>query len=253
MDDSAPRAPYASLAMYPFESTIAAWDTLWRAVHREAPWTPPTLSWTGDVQADWRSTACVVSQACGWPIATQLGAFVEVIGAFSFTIAEARGHEYHSILIARDPHVLERVGDADLIAAVNSADSLSGCVSLLASIGRAAWPGLTRWTGSHAESVRAVSDGTADVASIDSLSLRFITREQPALIEGLHRVGAGPWVPSPAIVVRQGTSTARRRELVRGLRAAASDPALGAALQIDGFVELDTRAYEAVSRLVPAG
>jgi ABC-type phosphate/phosphonate transport system substrate-binding protein len=239
--------------MYPFESTIEAWDALWRVVHRHAPWTPPTLAWTGDVHADWRSPACVVSQACGWPIATQLGDLVEVIGAFSFTIAEARGHEYHSTLIARDPHVLDRVGQPDLIAAVNSADSLSGCVSLLVSIGRPTWPGVTRWTGAHAESVRAVSDGMADVASIDSLSLRFIAREHPELVEDLHLVGVGPWVPSPAIVVRRGTSAAQRRELVQGLRAAATDPSVGAALQIDGFVELDARAYEALSLLAPAG
>ena len=58
--------------MYPFEPVRPAWETLWTAVHRSAPWTPATLRWSDDVHDTWTDANCVVAQACGWPVAALL-------------------------------------------------------------------------------------------------------------------------------------------------------------------------------------
>jgi hypothetical protein len=244
--------PYASLGMYPFPSIVAAWQQLWAVVHDHARWTPADLSWTGDVQADWRTPACVVSQACGWPVAAQLPGVVDVVGAFSLAIPGARGHLYRSVLLAREPDAADRFGHPELVAAANSEDSLSGWISLLAAVGLPQWPGPVRWTGAHRHSLEALTRGEADLACIDALTLEHLSATDPALVQGLHPVGHGPWIPSPAIVVRPGTPDGHRRQLADGLRAAAAEPSIGGPLRFDGFVDLDHHAYQPTLHLVPA-
>ncbi len=241
---------YASLGMYPFDSIVTAWEQLWAVVHGRAPWTPAHLSWTNDVHRDWREPLCVVSHACGWPVAAQLVGQVEVVGAFSLTIPGSRGHEYRSVLIGRDPDVLGRLGEPDLVVAANSQDSLSGWVSLLAGTGLASWPGPIVWTGAHIHSLKALAVGEADLACIDGLSLVHLTNTRPELLAGLHEVGLGPWIPSPAIVVRPDRSQADRQQLAEGFRLAVSDQAIGGPLHFDGFVSLDNAAYEPTLHLI---
>ena len=104
----------------------------------------------------------------------------------------------------------------DTTVAANSDDSLSGWVSLQAAtvgVGRP-WPGRIHWTGAHIESVRAVRAADADLASIDELTWAHLRRLEPGLVDRLHVVGRGPWIPSPAIV----TSTGRVDELRHGVR-----------------------------------
>ncbi len=137
--------------MYPFEPIRAAWDTLWAAVHRSAPWTPATLRWTDDVHATWADPNCVVGQACGWPVAALLRDTVDVVGAFTLTVPGARGHRYRSVLVGRDGRSLVELAAAGAVAVANSADSLSGWISFLAAVDAsgagAEWPGEVIWSG----------------------------------------------------------------------------------------------------------
>ena len=195
--------------MYPFGPLRPAWDTLWTVVHESAPWTPAPLRWTDDVHATWADPNCVVGQACGWPVAALLRDTVEVVGAFTLTVPDARGHRYRSILVGRDARTLPELAAAGAIAVANSADSLSGWISLLAaakSAGAGArWPGEVIWSGAHIDSVRCLQAGRADVACIDALSLQFIEHLYPELVSGLHKIGNGPLVPSPPVIVPSST------------------------------------------------
>ena len=143
------------------------------------------------------------------------------------------------------------------IAAVNAPDSLSGWVSLLAAaVGPGgAWSGPVQWTGGHVESLRALRDGRADVASIDALSLAFVRRDDPALVAGLHEIDRGPWVPSLPVVVRAGAPARRVDELRRAIVGAFGEPELAGVrddLLLDGFVPLEDRDYEPLLDLAPA-
>ena len=83
---------------------------------------------------------------------------VEVVGAFTLTVPEARGHRYRSVLVGRDGRSLAELAEAGAVAVANSADSLSGWISFLAAAstrrraGR--WPGEVIWSGAHIESLR---------------------------------------------------------------------------------------------------
>jgi ABC-type phosphate/phosphonate transport system substrate-binding protein len=243
--------------MYPFESVRPAWETLWAAVHRSAPWTPATLRWSDDVHETWTDANCVVAQACGWPVAALLRDTVDVVGAFTLTIPEARGHRYRSVLVGRDRRTLLELADADAVVVANCADSLSGWISFLAAVADAGagdeWPGDVIWSGAHVESLLHLKDGRADVACIDALSLALIKRLDPGLVSGLHELGNGPLVPSPPVIVPSATPRALVDSLRDAFTWAVSDPAVGGALAelcIDGFVSLDHTEYATTLQLV---
>jgi ABC-type phosphate/phosphonate transport system substrate-binding protein len=240
---------FASFGMYPFERLRPAWEQLWSAVHARAPWTPAALTWDGTVHDHWADPACVVSHVCGWPLAMRLRDAVAVVGAFTLALPEAEGHRYRSVIVASRSGELAAFVTTAASVAANSDDSLSGWISLQAAtvgVGRS-WPGRIHWTGAHIESVRAVRAGEADLASIDELTWAHLRRLEPGLVDGLHVVGRGPLIPSPAIV----TSTAHVDELRRAFAGAMEDPATRSArtvLLLAGFVPLDHSEYEAVLR-----
>ena len=239
----------ATLAMYPLAPLRPAWDRLWSAVHDRTSWTPPTLTWTDDVQATWRDADCVVTHACGWPVAASLPGIVDVVGAFALAIPDAEGHRYRTVLMSgRDVPLAELTSGT---AAVNGDDSLSGWISLRsAAVEGRDWPGPVLWTGAHVASLAALQRGDADVASIDPLTLHHVRRHAPALVEGLHVVGAGPLVPSPPIVVPRGTSPQRIDALRAAFHAALDDGQHADDLAITAFVDLDAAEYEPVLGLV---
>jgi ABC-type phosphate/phosphonate transport system substrate-binding protein len=237
--------PFASFGMYPFEPLRPAWDQLWNAVHTQAPWTPAELTWDGTVQEHWADPDCVVAHACGWPLATTLHGTFAVIGAFTLALPGAVGHRYRSVFVAARHDPLAAFVTSETTLAANSDDSLSGWVSLqAATVGSGQpWPGPLRWTGAHVDSVRAVHDGAADLASIDELTWAHVCRLYPALVAGLHVVGRGPLIPSPAVV----TSTGRVDELRWAFAGVMADPATRSAraeLLLAGFVALDNAEYE---------
>jgi ABC-type phosphate/phosphonate transport system substrate-binding protein len=241
---------FASFGMYPFEPLRPAWDELWSAVHSQAPWTPSQLTWDGTVQEHWADPACVVSHACGCPVATTLRSAFTVVGAFTLALPEADGHRYRSVIVASRPGPLASFVTPGTTLAANSDDSLSGWVSLQAvTVGLDGhWPGPTRWTGAHVESVRAVRTGEADLACIDELTWAHLRRLEPELVDGLRVIGRGPWIPSPAVVTRGD----RIDELRQAFTAAMEDPATRApraALLLAGFVPLDNTEYAILGEL----
>jgi ABC-type phosphate/phosphonate transport system substrate-binding protein len=241
--------PHVELGMYPFASVAWAWDEIWTAVHARVPWTPASLTRSGDVHARWYDNDCVVTQVCGWPFAALHRNDMHVVGAFSLDLPDAEpGGYYRSVLLSSHDRSLSELVGPHVHAVANSADSLSGWHSLrAATVGPGqAWPGTVTFTSAQHDSILALAKGEADLASIDSWSLAFIAAEEPDLVAGLHRVGRGPRIPTPALTARKSIGD----RMVDELRDAFDD-ALGApetataraALHIDGFARLGLDDY----------
>lgn len=245
----------ANLGMYPFADVRWAFDRFWEAVTERLDWVPERLDWSVDLHDSWLHDDLVVGHTCGWPLVTRLRGQVRVIGAFAHATPEAEGHAYRSVLVARWPG-----SPADLAgqrAAVNGFDSLSGWVSLVAAVHGpgGAWAGDVVVTGSHVESLRAVADGRADIASIDGVTWWHARRAMPDVVSGLAEVGVGPLVPSLPLVTSRLTSDARLRELSVAIVDAVLDPLVepaARAMCVVGFEPLDLDHYLPLLDLAPA-
>lgn len=242
--------------MYPFASVTWAWDEIWAAVHMRAPWTPATLTWSGDVHARWRDPDCVITQVCGGPFAVAHHSDLHLVGSLALDLPEADGTRYRSVLMTPHDRSLDQLVGEDTHVVANSDDSLSGWISLLAAtVGLGDdWPGRVTFTGTHHASLSALARGEADLASIDSWSLALIGTEQPELVAGLKRVGLGPWVPTPAITARRSLAVEQADRLRSAFHEALADPATEparAALRITRFADAELDDYLAIPTLGP--
>ena len=249
----------AEFGMYPFPSVAWAWEELWSAVASRVPWAPERLTPAADVHAGWRDEACTVTQICGGPLMAEHRDDWTVIGAFSLDAEHASGPaHYRSVLLSPHDRSIEELTATTTQAIANSVDSLSGWTSLIAAtVGPGGtWPGTVTFTGSHLGSLQALAAGRADLASIDGWSLAIVADEQPELVDGLHLVGLGPRVPTPAVAARPVLGDRRLAELRDAFDDAVADPELGeaaAALHVTGFARLTIDDYLPILPLQGAG
>lgn len=248
--------PHAELGMYPFESVLWAWDEIWAGIHARAPWTPAVLTRSGDVHARWYDPECVVTQVCGGPFAALHRTDMELVGAFAVDVPHAGAGFYRSVLLSPHDVALTELIGPDRHVVANSADSLSGWLSLLATTvgpGRQ-WPGPVTFTSSHHDSIRSLAKREADLASIDAWSLALIRSDEPDLVRGLHEIGLGPPIPTPPITARRSLDPHLVEELRVALRDTIADPGTRAArdaLRIIAVVDHPIEEYLATLALGP--
>jgi phosphonate transport system substrate-binding protein len=104
----------------------------------------------------------------------------------------------------------------------------------------------TFFTYSHDDAIRAVADGVADGASVDSLVLDFALKRQPALAERLRVIHISPPFGMPPVVVSPGIRPQLRAELEGILLEMHEDPDGLAALQAldyDRFIRVSDEDY----------
>ena len=139
----------------------------------------------------------------------------------------------------------------------NDTESLSGLLALVLHLDDLGedldYFGSITCTGSHDTSLRELADGTIDVATIDSTTLR--SRRGDPLLAGMRTIAAlGPH-PIQPIVVRADLAEHRRRALRDALHHLSSDPAARqhlASFGCVGFAEVSVAGYEPLEqRLLP--
>ena len=243
---NSPNPMRAELGFYPFEDVRWAFDELWSATISRAQWLPARLQWTGNPQELWLSGDLVLSQTCGWPLITRLADKVRVVGAFRHTTPESAAHHYRSVILGRTDGTPFDFQES--IAAVNSTESLSGWISLIAAIHgpQETWRGEVRMSGSHLESIRMLHRGEADIASIDSVTLAHLKRLFPELISSLFVICNGPIVPCLPLITHRSIDDSQLDELRNALKEATRDTSVAGAtdaLFISGFDELELDDY----------
>ena len=242
----------ASLAMYPFTHVRSDWDRLWQNVRMRLSFDAPLLDWDLPADVACRSDDLLLGQTCGWPLVTDLATRVRVVGTFDWTVDGAVDGTYCSLLVSnRDQPLTDIVQRPGLRVAANSADSLSGWISLL-SVANAHRVPLdnVEWTGAHVLSLVALRERRADLAAIDSVSWSHLDRG------GLSVVGRGPRIPCLPLVTAGSSSDAVVDELRRALAGAVSDPTMietCASLRIRRFLDRDLADYEGILALAQVG
>jgi len=108
------------------------------------------------------------------------------------------------------------------------------------------------YSNGHDNSIRAVADGQADGAAVDSLIWEFINRVNPELTGKTRVIAKSPPYGIPPVVVSaaiDGATKKRLKEIFLSLHEDKSAAPLLAKLQIDRFVEGNDAMYDSVREM----
>lgn len=249
----------ASLPMYDLPGLEAATDAWWAglAVAFRAEGlrdVPQRLTREADHAALWTAPDLFFSQACGYPLTHALADRVTLVATPAYGCAGCDGATYRSAILVRadDP----ARGLADLKgrrAAVNAADSQSGCHALRHAVMDLARDGRffaeVIVTGSHRASAEAVAAGEAEVCALDCVTWALLQRSAPELASRLRVLATSEPAPALPYITRRDIATGDLQRLRAGLARACADPALAearAALLLQGVVVLPLSAYDRI-------
>jgi ABC-type phosphate/phosphonate transport system substrate-binding protein len=240
----------AALPMYfpPREALQAFWAAL-VGLLSQAPelrgiGIPERLSEPADCHAQWLDGDLLLSQACGYPLVTQLAGKVQLVGSLAYDAPGAQGIRCQSPLICRVNDARSTLADfANSTLAFNDTISQSGynaLRALVASTTKAPRPFFaeTLQTGAHYRSIEAVRKGHADMAALDPVSWALWQKNHPALAAELKVFGQTDEYPGLPLITSLQTPPGLLAALRRALLTLSSDAGYGplrAPLLINGF------------------
>ncbi len=234
--------------MYDLPPLHAATDEFWSAIAarlRTAGIADVPSTLTRDLgHADtWRDPRLLFGQACQYPLASAWHEAVRLLAIPAYAAPGCEGSRYRSAIIVKTKDPAQKLADLrGRRCAVNERDSNSGSNLLRAAVAPLADHGRffasVALTGGHLASVRAVAQGSADVAAIDCVSYAHIERFDPALTAGLRILEWTPSSPGLPYVTARVSDASTVSALRAALAAVQADPALAAvrdALKLSGI------------------
>jgi ABC-type phosphate/phosphonate transport system substrate-binding protein len=242
-----------SLAMYdPGDGAIGRlWSDL-RAHLAELGFAdlPGTIEQPSDYDAAWLADDLLLAQTCGYPLKHALSGRVRYVGTPVYDVDGTEGAYYRSALVVRADDTAEALQDLrGRRAAFNSGHSQSGynalrdAASVFAENGHFFAAAIA--TGGHTASLRAVIDGTADVAAIDPVSLALQPAEVLNAIKIIGWTAATPGLPFITSLGTTDDELVSLREALAGFLAGIA-PDRHAAFRFAGFEVLPPDAYDSI-------
>jgi ABC-type phosphate/phosphonate transport system substrate-binding protein len=245
----------AQLPMYDWpeiaKATDALWGTIRDAFNQRDIRAPTTLDRSLPREQAWLSKRLLLSQTCGLPLVQTLGKQVKVLGSFAYEGIAPAG-DYHSVIIARADNDKDLASLQGKRAAINGADSYSGCLALKCAVAPFRPDGgffsEVLVMGSHRESIRAVANGSADTAAIDCINWQLARRHDRAvkMLDIIAHTPSRPGLP----LITSGSKTQAELDLMRKALASAVanlDENSREVTGIRSFQPLDDTAYEVIA------
>jgi ABC-type phosphate/phosphonate transport system substrate-binding protein len=233
----------AALPMY--HSNPSRVQAFWLTISKKlreslGVYVPPEPAWPDDLLKHWQSKGLLISQACGYPLVTELKDKVRVIGTFHYGVPGCDGHMCRSQLVVRDNDPATTLSELrGRRVAYNGTDSQSGYNSLRALVAPLSRKG--RFfddcieTGSHQKSVMAVRDDLADIASIDCVSFAGFVKYAPEVTRGIRILSQSSPYPGLPLITSMNTSDEVLAALRAALKWATNEPSL-ARIREDIFI-----------------
>jgi ABC-type phosphate/phosphonate transport system substrate-binding protein len=197
----------ASLPMYATPLTAGADARLWAAIRdrlRESRINAPENLSLGvtDLITHWLSPDLVLSQTCSLPYRSKLRDAVTLIGTPDYGLKGCPPGYYQSLVVARSNDPRRKIATfKGCRFAYNDPLSQSGWAAIALEMPELL-NGHLLCTGSHLASARAVRHGLADIASLDAVTFRHLTRASEA--GGLRIIHATQPTPGLPLIAAQG-------------------------------------------------
>jgi ABC-type phosphate/phosphonate transport system substrate-binding protein len=216
----------------------------------------------GELMGHWRRADLLLSQTCGFPYRVLgLANEVQLIATPVFDAEGCEGPRYRSALVvsnaAWDRGATTLDACRGLRAACNSADSHSGMNALRHAVAPYARDGRfftsVLWTGSHANTLRALANGEADVGAIDCVTFALVRDAHPEVLKEVRTIGMTPSAPGLPLIASRALNEPQIEALRNALDAAhAADPERARVLRLRGFAGLPTEAYVEIEEMANA-
>lgn len=240
----------ASLPMYDWPELGDAHDAFWReiagAFRARGIDAPSSLERRDNDEGHWLAPDLLVSQTCGYPLATTLAGKVKYLATPVYDITGCQGPYYSSAIITHRQSGLDLDTLAGRRFAYNGSNSLSGYRAVKALLGDPASFFRTRHeSGSHRLSARMVAQGKADVAALDAVCWHFLECFEPETAHQLSVIGWTDLRPALPFI----TSLETDEETVREMRQALAGIAQNEPLKLGGFELLPLDEYAKLALL----
>jgi ABC-type phosphate/phosphonate transport system substrate-binding protein len=226
----------AALPMYDFPALQVAHDELWAALSGQIieaglAETPRQLTRHLGHFDVWKHPSLLFAQGCEYPLAQSSPYPIRIIATPRYTAPGCEGGAYRSAIVVRETDSAESLADLrHRRCAINEVNSNSGMNLLRASIAPLASG--TRFfesvlfSGSHRRSVEMVTEGQADVAAIDCVSLAHFRKLYPSTVAKLRILGWTPSSPSLPFITAAATSDSTLQTLRSSLATVLADRTL---------------------------
>jgi ABC-type phosphate/phosphonate transport system substrate-binding protein len=221
------------------------------------PDVPYGLDREGDYKAQWTHPELLLAQTCGYPLVTLLQGKVRYLATPCYAAPYCSGPRYCSLIVVRADDPAENLPDLrGRRAAYNRSYSQSGynalrhAVAPLSRDGR--FFGETLETGGHGASLLAVTEGRADAAAIDAVSMALLARHRPLALQPVKVIGRTASAPNLPFITRGAASDQEVERLRQALADTFADPTLDEARQallIAGLEVLDENDYATLNAM----
>ena len=239
---------FAALPMYDRPENAAAHDALWSLIRDGLAAlgipAPDALDRRTHHMEGWARPDLVLGQICNLPYRAAFRDRVTAIAAADYALPETPPGHYHSLFIVRADDPARRPQDCTGYRfAFNEALSQSGWGApsdWARANGLALSPALR--TGAHVLSLRAVATGQADLAAIDAVTFRNLSRWDP-LAPAVRVIGRTHATPGMTFITAPGRDPAPYRAAIAGaITALTAD--LRNTLGLQGIVILPPESYD---------
>jgi ABC-type phosphate/phosphonate transport system substrate-binding protein len=232
--------------MYDRPETTAANDALWSLI-RDAHGgdLPLSLDRASAPEETWVRSDLALGQMCGLPFRTTFRDRVAYVGSGTYDIGALPGHYYSTLVVRADDPRTTLAGFDGATLAINGTDSQSGWAAPLTAASDAGIAfGSLRQTGAHASSARAVAEGHADLAALDAVTWRIVSRCDRVSDE-LRVLGTTTTTPGLPFVTALGGDADRMFDAISAA-IVALPPDHRNTLGLNGIVRLPLEVYYAV-------
>lgn len=197
----------------------------------------------------------LLSQTCGYVVATDVGDLVRVVGTPWYSAPGCAESDYRSyVVVHEDNEVADLEATRGLRCVVNEPWSHSGVNALRSLVAPLHEGGVffesVHRSGSHLHSLTRLQERQADLTCIDCVTHELVRRHRPQLLQGLRTLCTTAPAPAPPFVTSASTSP----ELIEALRNAVADvladprnSQVCEALLIAGVERLDVRSYDGMA------
>ncbi len=238
----------ASLPMYLFPETQAAYERFWEEVRNrlraQGIAAPEKLDYELSPEEAWGSPDLVLGHICNLPYRAAFKDVVTLIAASDYGLEGCLPGEYRALFVVRDDH-----------PALNPYDLNGAAMAYSDGLSQSGWGAAAIWaeehgtkivpevrTGGHVNSVKSVLEGNAEFATIDAQTFRIL-RKYTSLPDRLRVVGATDTSPGMSFVTRKGEDPAPYLNALRGALTAL-DAETRTILNLEAVVPLPKSAYD---------